>query len=41
MIKSNRSFTITKLKNNLKTIDSFISNEEKRFNNINLDRKNF
>jgi len=27
MIKSNRSFTITKLKNNLKTIDSFISNE--------------
>ncbi len=29
MIKSNRSFTITKLKNNLKTIDSFISNERK------------
>jgi len=29
MIKSNRSFTITKLKNNLKTIDSFISNEKK------------
>jgi len=29
MIKSNRTFTITKLKNNLKTIDSFISNEEK------------
>ena len=29
MIKSNRSFTITKLKNNLKTIDSFISNEIK------------
>jgi len=29
MIKSNRSFTITKLKNNLKTIDSFISNENK------------
>ncbi len=29
MIKSNRSFTITKLKNNLKTIDSFISNEGK------------
>ncbi len=29
MIKSNRSFTITKLKNNLKTIDSFISNESK------------
>ena len=29
MIKSNRSFTITKLKNNIKTIDSFISNEEK------------
>ncbi|ABO16627.1 DNA topoisomerase (ATP-hydrolyzing) subunit A [Prochlorococcus marinus] len=29
MIKSNRSFTITKLKNNLKTIDSFISNKNK------------
>ena len=29
MIKSNRSFTITKLKNNLKTIDSFIFNENK------------
>jgi len=29
MIKSNRSFTITKLKNNTKTIDSFISNEGK------------
>ncbi len=29
MIKSNRSFTITKLKNNLKTVDSFISNENK------------
>jgi len=29
MIKSNRSFTITKLKNNLKTIDSFISDENK------------
>jgi len=29
MIKSNRTFRITKLKNNLKTIDSFISNEEK------------
>ncbi|KGF98329.1 DNA gyrase subunit A [Prochlorococcus marinus str. MIT 9302] len=29
MIKSNRSFAITKLKNNIKTIDSFISNEEK------------
>jgi len=29
MIKSNRSFAITKLKNNLKTIDSFISNGEK------------
>ena len=29
MIKSNRSFTITKLKNNIKTIDSFIYNEEK------------
>jgi len=29
MIKSNRSFTITKTKNNIKTIDSFIYNEEK------------
>jgi len=29
MIKSNRSFAITKFKNNIKTIDSFISNEEK------------
>jgi len=29
MIKSNRSFAITKLKKNIKTIDSFISNEEK------------
>ena len=29
MIKSNRSFGITKLKNNIKTIDSFIYNEEK------------
>ncbi len=29
MIKSNRSFAITKLKNNIETIDSFISNEEK------------
>ena len=29
MIKSNRSFTITKLKNNIRTIDSFISSEEK------------
>ena len=29
MIKSNRSFTITKLKNNIKTIDSFVSSEEK------------
>jgi len=29
MIKSNRSFTITKLKNNIKIIDSFISHEEK------------
>ena len=28
MIKSNRSFAITKLKNNIKTIDSFISNKE-------------
>ncbi len=29
MIKSNRTFTITKLKNNLKTVDSFIANENK------------
>ena len=29
MIKSNRSFSITKLKNNVKVIDSFISNEGK------------
>ncbi len=29
MINSNRSFAITKLKNDTKTIDSFISNEEK------------
>ena len=29
MIKSNRSFAITKLKNNIKIIDSFISNGEK------------
>ena len=29
MIKSNRSFTLTKLKHNVKTIDSFISDEEK------------
>ena len=29
MIKSNRSFSTTKLKNNIKTIDSFISDEEK------------
>ena len=29
MIKSNRSYAITKLKNDIKTIDSFISNEEK------------
>jgi len=29
MIKSNRSFAITKLKNNIKMIDSFIYNEEK------------
>jgi len=29
MIKSNRSFSVTKLKTNIKTIDSFISNEEK------------
>ena len=28
MIKSNRSFSITKLKNDVKTVDSFISNEE-------------
>ena len=29
MIKSNRTFGITKLKNNIKTIDSFVSSEEK------------
>jgi len=29
MIKSNRSFAITKLKNNIKIVDSFISHEEK------------
>ena len=29
MIKSNRSFTITKLKNNIKIVDSFIANKEK------------
>ena len=29
MIKSNRSFAITKLKNNIKIIDSFIFHEEK------------
>ena len=29
MIKSNRSFGITKLKNDIKTIDSFVSSEEK------------
>jgi len=29
MIKSNRCFSITKLKNNIKTIDSFIFSEEK------------
>ncbi len=29
MIKSNRSFTVTKIKNNIKTIDSFIYNDEK------------
>ena len=29
MIKSNRSFTVTKLKNNITTIDSFIYREEK------------
>ena len=28
MIKSNRSFTVTKSKNNIKVVDSFISNEE-------------
>ena len=28
MIKSNRSFTVTKLRNNIKIVDSFISNEE-------------
>jgi len=48
MIKSNRSFTITKLKNNLKTIDSFIFNESKdliiltsigRIFNFNLSNK--
>jgi len=48
MIKSNRTFTITKLKNNLKTIDSFISNENKdliiltsigRIFNFNLSNK--
>ncbi len=31
MINSNRTFAITKLKNNTKTIDSFISNGEKNF----------
>ena len=30
MIKSNRSFAITKLKNNIQTIDSFIADEEKK-----------
>ena len=48
MIKSNRTFTISKLKNNLKTIDSFISNENKdliiltsigRIFNFNLSNK--
>ncbi len=48
MIKSNRTFTITKLKNNLKTIDSFIFNESKdliiltsigRIFNFNLSNK--
>ncbi len=29
MIKSNRSFAITKLKNNIKTIDSFVFNEDR------------
>ncbi len=29
MINSNRTFAITKLKNSIKTIDSFVSNEEK------------
>ena len=31
MIKSNRSFLITKLKNSIKTIDSFVFSEEKHF----------
>ena len=31
MIKSNRSFGITKLKNDIKTIDSFVYSEEKNF----------
>jgi len=48
MIKSNRTFTITKLNNNSKTIDSFISNENKdlmiltslgRIFNFNLSNK--
>jgi len=48
MIKSNRSFTISKLKNNLKTIDSFIFNKNKdliiltsigRIFNFNLSNK--
>ncbi len=48
MIKSNRTYTITKLKNNLQTIDSFISNENKdliiltsigRIFNFNLSNK--
>ena len=48
MIKSNRTFSITKLKKNIKTIDSFISNENKdliiltsigRIFNFNLSNK--
>ncbi len=31
MLNSNRSFAITKLKNNIKTIDSFITNDEESF----------
>jgi len=36
MIKSNRSFAITKLKNDIKTIDSFISNEGISYEEKNL-----
>jgi len=35
MVKSNRSFTITKLKNNLKAIDSFISSPAIRTDSLN------